>query len=158
MAGKHGNDRPRNRGRSGNDFLAGSGDGYESWAAEGPSGTVGSGGYEEDDTRGFATKARSWRAKRESGDETESSGGGLFAVLVAAGIGAALMYFLDGERGAERRQQATEKVRDVMKSGTRAAQGAASGVRERFASERSTSDVGATDARTDGDAGRSTTF
>lgn len=124
---------PRSGGRSGNDYLVRGGEGYESWAAEGPSGAAAEGGLpgHVPSLENTAT----WRASVASGARPESrgGGGGVFTLLVGVSVGAALMYFLDRERGAGRRRQAADQLMGAVRSGKEAARGAAAGVRERVA-------------------------
>lgn len=108
-------------GRSGNDFLARGGEGYESWAAEGPSGIAAEGGYPGDDVFGgspsashLARPARGSR-KREGKQEPSGGGAGLLTLLVAAGVGAGLMYFLDSTHGTERRRVLMDKFNDLTR-------------------------------------------
>ena len=121
---------PRTGGRSGNDYLARGGEGYQSWAAEGPSGTAAEGGPAADVPALEDTVT--WRTPSGGSARRESEGGsGILPLLVGVGVGAALMYFLDRERGAERRQHAAEGLMGAVKSGQRAAQGAVASVRQR---------------------------
>lgn len=123
---------PRSGGRSGNDYLARGGESYESWAAEGPSGTAAEGGLPANVPA--LQDTTSWRLPVAGGTRREpESGGGVLTLLVGMGVGAALMYFLDGERGAERRQQVAQRLMGAVRSGQRAAGGAVAGVRERVA-------------------------
>lgn len=59
-----------------------------------------------------ASGERSLVAEHWVRDE-EKSGTALFPVLLGVGIGAALVYFLDSERGAGRRQRITEQAREL---------------------------------------------
>ena len=127
MARHNGDDAPRSGGRSGNDYLARGGDGYESWAAEGPSGMVGYGELHDGVLSDSATVLRGERMPQRAGGST------ILPILVAAGVGAALVYFLDPERGARRRQQAAERLRDVVGDGQRGMRALVSDVRERIA-------------------------
>ena len=124
----------RSGGRSGNDYLVRGGEGYESWGAEGPSGATAEGGYPGDVPALADTAA--WRAAssgRTADSRNEERGStGIVPLLLAAGVGAALVYFLDAERGAERRRQAAERLREVARSGQRAAEGAVEQVRNRM--------------------------
>ena len=126
---RDGDSGPRTGGRSGNDFLARGGEGYQSWAAEGPSGTAAEGGPPGDVPSLEDTVT--WRTKSGGDTGSESRGGGLLTLLVGVGVGAALAYFLDRERGAVRRQQVAEQLKGAVKSGQRVAEGAVAGVRAR---------------------------
>lgn len=106
-------------GRSGNDYLQRGGQGYQSWGAEGPGGTAASGGLPTDaaplpsaagdESTGAATPA----------DAARAGGSPVLTLLAGLGLGAALMYFLDPERGRGRRHRAAEQVasaaRDAQK-------------------------------------------
>jgi cytochrome P450 len=124
----------RSGGRSGNDYLVRGGEGYESWGAEGPSGATAEGGYPGAVPALADTAA--WRgAASERGSaarESDRGSSGVVSLLLAAGVGAALMYFLDGARGAERRRQVAEGLKGAARSGQRAAQGAVEQVRSRL--------------------------
>ena len=121
----------RTGGRSGNDFLVRGGEGHESWGAEGPSGTSGEGGYPGDGQFGGALTSSHAHASSLAGERERSGGSGLLTLLVGAGVGAALMYFLDAERGASRRQLVADKVSELVRSGQRKAQDVAGGLRAR---------------------------
>lgn len=104
------NDRNMNRqggssGRSGNDFLQRSGAGYESWAADGPSGVAASGGVGDAELQGAGL---AWERSRSDagGDGTSRPG----TLLAAVGLGAALMYFLDADSGARRRNVLRDQI------------------------------------------------
>ena len=126
MARHKSDDAPRIGGRSGNDYLARGGDGYESWAAEGPSGVVGYGELHDGVPSDSATVLRGERVAKREGRSA------ILPILVAAGVGAALVYFLDPERGARRRQQAAQRFRDVVGDGQRGMRALVSDVRERI--------------------------
>ncbi|HEU5174789.1 MAG TPA: BON domain-containing protein [Gemmatimonadaceae bacterium] len=106
-------------GRSGNDYLQRGGAGYQSWGAEGPSGTVasgglGNGGAQNTGARSFPELAAG--AVTPPASETRRpSGPTLGALLAGAGIGAALMYFLDPNRGARRRHVFADKALSVAR-------------------------------------------
>ena len=121
----------RTGGRSGNDFLVRGGEGYESWGAEGPSGTASEGGYPGDGSFGGALTSSHAPAGSLASEREKSGGSGLLTLLVGAGVGAALMYFLDAERGASRRQLVADKVTELVRGGQRTAQELAGDVRER---------------------------
>jgi hypothetical protein len=136
MASQHdGQGGLRSGGRSGNDFLARGGERYESWGAEGPSGVTAEGGYAGAVPALADTAA--WRAGPSDRDASRAEGSdsssGMVPLLLGVGLGAALMYFLDGERGAERRRQAADRLKGAAQSGQRAAQGAVDQVRSRVA-------------------------
>lgn len=101
-------------GRSGNDYLQRGGERYQSWGAEGPSGTAASGGAPADvqPVAGLASATA-------TPVPTPRTGGSPFAALLTGiGIGAALMYFLDPDRGTGRRHrvadQAASAARDAQ--------------------------------------------
>lgn len=122
---------PRIGGRSGNDYLARGSEGYESWAAEGPSGITAEGGLGADVPA--LQNTDTWRAPVATSAPRDSRdrGSNALTLLVGVGVGAALMYFLDRERGAGRRQQAAGALMGAVRSGRRAAQGAVEQVRDR---------------------------
>ena len=139
-------------GRSGNDYLARGGEGYESWAAEGPSGTAAEGGPPATGPRYGLTSSGSAAIGQGRSSST-------LTLLVGAGIGAALMYFLDGTEGARRRRLVADKLRGAVRAGREAArdategtrervQNAASGVRERIGGDEPTDELAGTGGAT----------
>lgn len=107
-------------GRSGNDYLQRSGAGYQSWGAEGPSGAVASGGLGNGGAQN--TGARSLPDLTSGAVAPVASEGvrpparpSLGVLLAGAGIGAALMYFLDPNRGARRRHVFADKAMSVAR-------------------------------------------
>lgn len=101
-------------GRSGNDYLQRGGEHYQSWGAEGPSGSTASGGPPAD-----LQPVAGPSAAAPSDAPTPRTGGSPFATLLTGiGIGAALMYFLDPDRGTGRRHrvadQAASAARDAQ--------------------------------------------
>lgn len=132
-------------GRSGNDYLQRSGRGHESWAADGPSGVIASGGIAGDGWHSAgASGERSHAAPGGNGHAADQAGESrLGALLAAMGLGAALMYFLDAESGARRRntlrdqvasaaRQAADALRDRSSHARNRAVGAVAEVRGRL--------------------------
>lgn len=101
----HPHDQGSYAGRSGNDYLQGGGAGYQSWAAEGPGGAVGSGGLQLNQS----TPLHAASAGRASASSP------LAALLAGVGIGATLMFFLDADRGARRRHLVRDKLLSTVR-------------------------------------------
>lgn len=96
-------------GRSGNDYLQGTGAGYQSWGAEGPSGSVASGGMDDVSLQSSERTATEGQAR---GAPAPSLG----SMLAGVGVGAALMFFLDPDRGARRRNVVRDQVMSTARS------------------------------------------
>ena len=107
-------------GRSGNDYLQRGGAGYQSWGAEGPSGAMatgglGNGGAQNTGARSFPEPAAGAGAPAASETRRPAARPSLGVLLAGAGIGAALMYFLDPNRGARRRHVFADKAMSVAR-------------------------------------------
>lgn len=96
-------------GRSGNDYLQGTGAGYQSWRAEGPSGSVASGGLDD-------VSLQSSEGMAAGGQTRGAPAPSLGTLLAGVGVGAALMFFLDPDRGARRRNVVRDQVMSTARS------------------------------------------